>query len=130
MADQLEHTDSTLHHASSPGWQLLGELELTVNPDAGQTVGKWLAVILSPLDLRADFANKVLKSAQEAMWRAMQLAEMNRFEHLHLLIFVPASLASKGQSSWGFFRIEKVEAAEDQNNPDHTIEFYLYLEGQ
>lgn len=113
--------------ASAKGWQVLGELELIAGPDADRTVSKWLAVILGPLDLRADFLNKVLKSAQDASARAMQNGV--RFEHLHLLVFAPSTRSSNGQT-WGFFRIEKVESAvADRMNSNHTIEFYLYLDG-
>jgi hypothetical protein len=124
----MKHTDSSLHHVVGPGWQILGELELTVNPDADHTTSKWMAVMLNPLALGDDFVNKVLKSAREAMTRAMQVADTNRFEHLHLIVFVPAEPASQRQS-WGFFRIERVGGEGGQLNPDHTIEFYLYMEG-
>lgn len=112
---------------SAKGWQILGELELIAEPEAGHTVSEWLAVILDPLDLRADFLNKVLKSAQEVSARTIQNGM--RFEHLHLLVFAPSTRSSNGQT-WGFFRIEKVAAATAGNtNPDHAIEFYLYVEG-
>jgi hypothetical protein len=125
----MKHTDSSLSRASSPGWQILGELELTVNPDTDHTVGKWLAMILSPIDLPADFLNKVLKSAQEAAARAMQSETVMKFDHTHLLVLAPQDHVSKGQT-WGFFRIEKIEGAKaDESPPDHAIEFYLYLDG-
>lgn len=126
----MEHPDTSHLHVSSPGWQLLGELELAANPDTEPTVGKWLSVMLSPLNLRAEFMNKVLKSAQEATQRALPAEAVIKFDHLHLLVFVPLEHGSKG-GTWGFFRIEKVEhAAVGNKEPDHAIEFYLYLDGQ
>jgi len=111
------------------GWQILGELELTVNPDTDHTINKWLAATLSPLDLSADFLNKILTSAQDAAARAMQTKTVIKFPHTHLLVFVPEDRASKVQT-WGFFRIEKIESAKaGESPPDHAIEFYLYLEG-
>lgn len=124
----MQHTDSSPDHVSSPGWELLGELKLTVNPDTNYTVNKWLAVILNPLQLHADFLSKVLKSAQDATARAMQAKTVVKSQHTHLLIFVPADRVSNGHN-WGFFRIEKVGNASKQDYPDHSIEFYLYEEG-
>jgi hypothetical protein len=126
----MKHTDSSLHSVSRPGWRLLGELELATNSDTDHSSNEWLTVILGPLNLQDDFVNKVLKSAQDAMERAVQTEPVRQFGHLHLLIFVPVEQASKG-GTWGFFRIEKVErAADGDQNPDHAIEFYLYFEGE
>ena len=53
---------------------------------------------------------------------------MLKHQHTHLLIYIPANrLENRG--TWGFFRIEKV-GTENGNLRDHSIEFYLYLEGQ
>lgn len=124
----MNHSDFSLHHASSHGWHLLGELELTIDPDSDRTVAKWLAAILSPLHLDADLLNRVLKSAQDATARATQTETVMRFEHTHLLVFVPSVQASTVQT-WSFFRIEKVETAtENEDPPDHSIELYLYAE--
>lgn len=125
----MQHNDSALHQVSAPGWQLLGEIELTVNPDTDRTVGKWLTVILSALNPHADFINKVLRSAEEAAARAMQSGAVMKYQHTHLLIYVPTDRPA-GRQTWGFFRIEKMAAqVEDQTRLDHDIEFYLYLEG-
>jgi hypothetical protein len=122
----MKHTDSSLHSISGPGWQLLGGLALS--SDTHPTVGKWLAVILGPLDLPADFMKKVLNSAHEATARPMPSEASARFEHIRLLVFVTTPLSSQRQS-WGFFRIEKIESAvEGKNICDHAIEFYLYGE--
>ena len=125
----MKHTDSSLHSVSGPGWRLLGDLELAINSDTDHSVNEWLTVILGPLNLQDDFVNKVLKSVQDAMERAVRTEPVRQFGHLHLLIFVPVEQASKG-GTWGFFRIEKVESMEGGGSkPDHTIEFYLYVEG-
>ena len=111
-------------------WQILGELALPVGSNADDRITVWLAETLNPLNLHADFVNKVLKSAQDAMARAMQVEFVTEFAHIHLLVFAPADRASKGQT-WGFFRISKIEGAKgDESPPDHAIEFYLYVEGQ
>ena len=126
----MKHTDISLHHTSMTGWQLLGELELTVNPDASQVVSEWLMVTLDPLHLYTDFTSKIVKSAEEAAARAMQSETVLKYQHTHLLIYIPANRSANG-GTWGFFRIEKMGTdAENRNSRDHSIEFYLYLEGQ
>lgn len=127
MVNQMKHTNSSLHFVS--GWQLFGELELRVTPDADRTIGKWLRVIFSPLNLHADFLNRVLKSAQEATVHAMRLERMRKFRHIHLLVFAPAERASNSQA-WGFFKIGKIDDSPNRGEfNDHSIEIYLYLEG-
>jgi hypothetical protein len=121
----MNHTNSFFHHASSTHWQLLGKLELTVDPDTDHTVGKWLAVILNGLNLHADFMNKVLKSAQETTARVMHAEAVIRFRHIHLLVYAPPDHAPH-RHNWGFFRIDKIKNPSDQDYPNHAIEFYLY----
>lgn len=108
---------------SGADWKVLGELEVSLGADADAALRDWLAEILRPLDLPADFQNKVLNSAREAAARLTR-EETLTFDHIHLLILVPTERASK-RGTWGFFRIEKIEAG-----GDHAIEFYLYVEGR
>jgi hypothetical protein len=125
----MQHSGTVLkkHHGS--GWQMLGELGLTVNSSTDHMIDRWLTKILGPLALHADFLKKVLTSAQDAATHAMQAEAVAQFKHIHLLVFVTQEPQLKGKT-WGFFRIEKIErATADKNFPDHTIEFYLYLEG-
>lgn len=124
----MNHSHSSLDLSSSPGWHILGELELAVSPDAGHSARKWLATILSPLKLQPDFMIKVLESAQEAVTRARQSETVMKFEHTHLFFFALEYPASNGQA-WGFFRIEKIDHPEAVSSPNHAIEFYLYPEG-
>jgi hypothetical protein len=116
--------------APSPNWELLGELELRLNVNADSRVGEWLTVILSPLNLPMDFTSKIVTSAEEVAARAMQSETMIKYQHTHLIIYVPIDRSAQGRT-WGFFRIEKVGADGADGSPlDHSIEFYLYLEGQ
>ena len=126
----MKPTDVSLHHASPADWELLGELQLTVSLDAIQAVSEWLAVTLDRLQLYTDFTTKILKSAEEAAARAMQSEIVMKYQHTHILIYIPTSRPAAG-GTWGFFRIEKVGTDTENGNPrDHSIEFYLYLEGQ
>ena len=108
-------------------WQVLGELEVTVGP--GPALSTWLASIFSELNLRADFQDKVVRSAHDGVSHAMQAGATRKFEHLHLFIFVPAHRAQNNHN-WGFYSIEKVEQAAGNAKPDHAIEFYLYQDGK
>ena len=118
----------SLHQVSGPGWKILGELELAVGIDSGQGVNQWLAALLDSLELQTAFVNKVLQSAHEATERAMQVESVIQYKHVHVLVFVPALRELAGQS-WGFFRLEKIEAqTQDKSTPEHRIELYLYFE--
>lgn len=107
-------------------WQILGEIELTIGVASNHTINKWLAVILSLLELHTDFAAKVLRSARIAVSRALQFENIACSEHIHLIILVPEDFKLNNQN-WGFFRIEKI--GNDEAMLDHTIELYIYQEG-
>jgi hypothetical protein len=125
----VEHNHPSNHEFSSAEWQALGEIELPIGSDTSVRGNAWLAETLKPLELRADFSNKVMKSAQETIARAVHPSRaLVAFEHIHITVFVPTDSASKGQN-WGFFRIEKFEGAPpDDSFPAHAIEFFLYRE--
>jgi hypothetical protein len=119
----MKHTNPSLPHIPGADWRILGELELPAAAESDSAIQAWLANLLEPLRLHADFQNKILRSAQAAACLLHAQTEI-KFEHIHLLILVPPNHASK-RGTWGFFRIEKVG-----QGGDHAIEFYLYLEGQ
>ena len=113
---------------SGAGWQILGELELTLGSNVEDEVHTWLTVLLLPLLLHESFLNKVLRSAQEYSLRALRSNTNVANGHVHLVIFVQKDRSIRGDT-WGFFRIEKIDNAEQSPlHPDHTVEFYLYLE--
>ena len=111
--------------------QILGELELPVGLDVERVVHLWLMKTLSPLDLHADFRDRILKSAQDSVVRAMGPDGVAVDSgHIHLLVFGPREIQLDGKT-WGFFRIDKLEGTgKNKNTPSHSIEFYLYIEGQ
>ena len=114
--------------ASTSSWQMLGELVLPVGTDPNELIFAWLTELLAPLGLHENFVNRVLKSAQNYVGRALSPNAGVPFGHIHLAIFGPNEQTSKGQT-WGFFRIEKIDSAEPSVvHPDHAVEFYLYQE--
>jgi len=121
----MQHSSLSHHQISRLGWQPLGELESTDGIAVEEIVSNWLESILSRLDLHVEFAEKVSQSAQETLSRVMQTKGVRKFEHVHLLVFIPTDYHQR-KSNWGFYRIEKVEEQVGKANPDHSIEFYLY----
>ena len=124
----MDNTNPSHHEIAGTDWQVLGKLELPIDSGADDAVASWLIETLSALNLQTDFLNKVLKSAQEATARGRQAKAVIKFKHLHLFVFAPSNHVSS-RHTWGFFRIEKIAAANQQDNPNHAIELYLYLEG-
>jgi len=127
----VKHNHPSQNESSSAEWQILGGVELPVGAEASGRSDVWQAETLLPLKLHADFFDKIMKSAQQAIVRLSYPARAEiAWEHIRLLIFVPAENLSKGQN-WGFFRIEKTEsAATDESSPTHVVEFFLYREEQ
>ena len=122
---------TALSHSSvsNPGWQLLGETELPAGSNVA-TVATWLVEKLTPLDLQPDFLRQLTNSAQEVAMRTLSSDSGPGFKHLHVSVFAPHELTVHARI-WGFFRIEKIDGAEPNNeHPDYAVEFYLYLEGQ
>lgn len=117
-------------NASASNWQILGQLELMADSPADGYLRGQLFAILEPLRLHESFQNKLMLSAEEFTTRALNSITASGHGHVHLIIFVQPERASNGES-WGFFRIEKIDNAEQNPiHPDHVVEFYLYLEGQ
>lgn len=110
------------------GWQLLGELELPVRAGADDAIRTWLAELLDPLQLHADFLNRILQSAQDAAGRALRAEGVIGYDHIHFMLHAPKDHESNG-GTWGFFRVEKIgDTAQGMAASAHSIEFYLYLE--
>ena len=129
----VKYIDPPPNNLSGKDWRILGELELPVAAEANGVVSAWLTKILNPINLHTDFLSKVTKSAQDAAIRAIASERPQmEFEHIHLRIFLlrKKALELNKEQTWGFFRIEKGGTPTANMNPyDHSIEFYLYLEG-
>lgn len=111
-------------------WQLLGELELPAGVNLDEPIRIWLTGLFDPLALHGDFLNRILKSAQDAAARVFLSESAEKGNHIHLVIYGPREQGST-PGTWGFFRVEKVEnTTEEPSTTAHSIEFYLYREGQ
>lgn len=118
------------HKFSETDWQMLGDLEVGSDVDIEHVVQAWLNKTLGSLELPSDLLNGILRSACEATGRALQLKNSDTGpKHVQLLAFS----SFRGQTTrqtWGFFRLEKLDAAAEADSPNHSIELYLYLEGE
>jgi hypothetical protein len=130
MKQQSNQAVQPISHNTDTDWQILGELELPLDVNKHSMFATWLLDALIPLNLNADFLNKIRKSAEDVAVRNMQAEIVIQPQRTRLLICIPAYRPLNVQT-WGFFRIEKVElAAEHENFANHTIEFYLFPEGR
>lgn len=104
-------------------------MELSLDFDPKDAIETWIMDTLHPLGLNADLVRKVLKSAQDSATRARQTEiSTQEFGHIHLVALDVKDHSSKN-STWGFFRIEKMESSPDsQELKGHSIEFYFYRE--
>jgi hypothetical protein len=126
----LKNTDPFLSRLPGSDWQILGELELPVGTSVYHAIDEWLTKILGHLHLYTDFRNKVLKSAQDALARVVQMETVLKFKHVHLVIYAQSN-GTAPKKAWSFFRVDKLEnRADDKVAPNHAIEFYLYVEGE
>jgi hypothetical protein len=112
------------------GWQILAELVLPVEVSTGDAIHEWLADSLQPLNLPADFMDKILRSALDIATRSMQADALEKPDHTHIIILVMQQYAENGKS-WGFFQVDKIEGPKELHHlSDHTVEYYLYVEGE
>ncbi len=111
-------------------WRLLGELELPAGMDLDAALRSWLAELFAPLGLHEDFLNRFLNSAREAAARAFRNDAGRRPDHIHLVVHGPRHREAV-PGTWGFFHVEKMENPAEGSSPvTHSVEFYLYAEGQ
>lgn len=93
-------------------------------------VNAWLPEVLAPLHLPLDFLNRIAKSAEAVVGRAVPPETAGQAQPTRFFIYLPAHRPLNVQA-WGFFRLEKVEPdAERANARRRSIELYLIPEGQ
>lgn len=120
----MKHTDPPPNSARSK-WQVMGEIMLPVGPEVGEAIHSSLEEKLGPLQLPLDLLVRIRKSIQEIVERAVT-RETGR-KHVHLFIHVPGDYSAQVQS-WGFFRIERMDAEGAHASDSHAVDLYLYPE--
>jgi len=129
LIEIMEPNNLTHTPIPTPGWQMLGELELPAGGTAVNTIHAWLTEILAPLNLSLDFFTRVLQSAQASASRELQQTDILPFGHIHLSIFTPHEQTAS-QRTWGFFHTERAEnEAGSEAIHIHRINYFLYVEG-
>ena len=119
-----------LNHSPSSDWHILGKVELPFDTNIVDAINVSLVEILTQLKLSSDFLNKILESAQDSAVRAQQSNAAITFGHIQISIFEPHKQIEDGKT-WGFFHTERIgNPSEDVFSCDHTINFYLYTEGE
>jgi hypothetical protein len=126
----VKQLDSSPRKFSNTDWRRLGEHKVRAGSDVPGSITAWLTQTLKPLNLPTDLTGKILRSAHEAAARALHLDESSAgYGHIHLVALAQGNHTGKGQT-WGFFRMEKLEASPTgASPPDHSIELYLYIDG-
>ena len=110
-------------------WQILGEFELEAEAFADDTFRARLKETLDPLALVEEFLNRILGAAQQTAARLLRADAEIKLEHIHLRVYVPSNRTAHKQT-WGFFSVEKLEGAKEGAVINaHTLEIYLYVEG-
>jgi hypothetical protein len=110
-------------------WQILGEIELSFNTDMNKAIHLWLTEILARLNLSIDFLNKIIITAQESVAHALQSNVEIRYGHIHISVYVPYNANILGKN-WGFFHIKRIGSHADKITKfEHSMDFYLYVEG-
>jgi hypothetical protein len=121
----ISHTQN--HPASN--WQMLGDLELSPQVNSKDTLELWLKEITKPLDLHTDFLNRMLNPTHQTIVRLLRPDAETKLDHIHLVVFAPSNRTLK-KLIWGFFSVERLkDTKEDTVANNHTIEIYLYKEG-
>lgn len=124
----MKQTDLSYKNTLETRWRLLGELNLSISSDSDPAIYSWLTGLLSPLNLSADFLNRVVESVQETVRRVLHSNTITG--NIHLSIFAAHEHILE-RKTWGFFHIERIESqGEAVDVRTHAIDFYLYTEGQ
>jgi hypothetical protein len=127
----VKQLDSSPSNDYGADWQTLGELKVRAGSHIEGSIATWLTQTLRPLDLPTDLASKILRSAHETAARALDVRDDSLgYGQVYLVAFAPSNHRD-GRQTWGFFRLEKLEASPTGGSlPDHSIELYLYLDGK
>jgi hypothetical protein len=111
-------------------WLLIGQLKLPLASTPRGALEVWLLETLQPFDLPSELRDTIKTSITEAVSK-MNLSPIQSIQEASLKIFVSQDVKTARSSNryWGFFRLEKVGVGSaDDAQPEHILEYYLYLE--
>lgn len=120
----MNQTDPAPKPARS-AWRSIGEILLPVDTGGGDMVHSSLQERLAVLQLPMDFIHRTEMSIGEILERAA--TKGTGLAYVHLFLYVPANY-SLAMGSWGFFRIERIEAEGPHDSHNHAVDLYLYPE--
>jgi hypothetical protein len=124
---------NSINPPTQPEWWLIYQLSILDDTPVEKVLTDSLAVELEPMEMSADFLQKVIQSIKNSVANALDNLRSARTDfQLKLFVYVPKKIkALNDKRNWGFFRVEKTEPASISKNrtATHSIEFYLYMDG-
>ncbi len=124
---------NSINPLTQPEWRLIYQLSILDDTPVEKVLTDSLAVELEPMEMSADFLQKVIQSIKNSVANALDNLRSARTDfQLKLFVYVPKKIKARNRKrNWGFFRVEKTEPASISKNRTaiHSIEFYLYMDG-
>lgn len=124
---------NSINPPTRPKWRLIYQLSISDDTPVEKVLTDSLAAELEPMDMSAEFFQKVIQSIKNSVVNALDILRSDGTDfQLKLFVYVPKKVKARNHKrNWGFFRVEKTEPVSiSKNRPvTHSIEFYLYLDG-
>lgn len=124
---------NSINPPTRPEWRLIYQLSILDDTSVEKVLTDSLAVELKPMEMSAEFFQKVIQSIKNSVTNALDIFRSAGTDfQLKLFVYVPKRLkALNHKRNWGFFRVERTEPASNSKKrpATHSIEFYLYLDG-
>lgn len=124
---------NSINPPTRPTWRLIYQLSISDDTPIEKVLTDSLAVELEPVEISAEFVQKVIQSIKNSVANALDILRSAGTDfQVKLFVYVPKKIKARNHKrNWGFFRVEKTEPASNSKNrtATHSIEFYLYLDG-
>ena len=123
---------NSINPPTRPQWRLIYQLSILDDTPVEKVLTDSLAVELEPMEMSAEFFQKVIQSIKNSVANALDILRSAETDfQLKLFVYVPKKIKARNHKrNWGFFRVEKTEPVSISKNrpPTRSIEFYLYLD--
>ncbi len=120
---------TNMNESRGPVWKKVGEWKLSAEKNTYESIFTRLEMILAPFNLSSDFIRGIVLTINKVVTRIPQ-DNHTRVKSVQLSFYVPSGQIPKGKT-WGFFNTERVRYGDDSTGMiEHTINFYLFVEGQ